>query len=118
VVPAIDDSLPGNEYATERRYIITGRDLAERVHGDPPFRQLQKATQVLVFSMSAPLDEGIPYTLKPFDMQNDTHFDMDDNTPRDVDNFTAQTTLPFNDFGPLYIKNAGNIRTRSESGVA
>jgi hypothetical protein len=89
VVPAIDDSLLGNEYATERRYIITGWDLAERVHSDPPFRQLQKGAQVLIFSMSAPLDEGIPYTLKPFDIQDDNHFDTDDDTPQDVDNFTA-----------------------------
>jgi hypothetical protein len=95
VVPPIDDSLPGNEYG-ERRYIVTGRDMCERVHDDPPFRQLQKAAQVLLFSMNAPLDPGIPYTLKPFDKPSPSS--------RDVDDFTAQTTLPFNDFGPLYVE--------------
>ena len=95
VVPPIDDSLPGNEYG-ERRYIVTGQDMCERVHDDPPFRQLQKAAQVLLFSMNAPLDPGIPYTLKPFDKPSPSS--------RDVDDFTAQTTLPFNDFGPLYVE--------------
>jgi len=95
VVPPIDDSLPGNEYG-ERRYIVTGRDMCERVHDDPPFRQLQKAAQVLLFSMNAPLDPDIPYTLKPFDKPSPSS--------RDVDSFLAQTTLPFNDFGPLYIE--------------
>jgi hypothetical protein len=96
VVPPIDDSLPGNEYAETPRYIVTGRDMCERVHDDPPFRQLQKAAQVLVFGMNAPLDEGIPYALKPFDTPSPSR--------RDVDSFTAQTRLPFNDFGPLYIE--------------
>ncbi|MFB6157596.1 MAG: hypothetical protein ABEJ34_07125, partial [Haloferacaceae archaeon] len=41
VVPSVDDNLPGNEYADEPRYIITGRDMCERVHDDPPFRQVQ-----------------------------------------------------------------------------
>ncbi len=96
VAPATDDSLPGNAYSQERRYIITGRDMCERVHDDPPYRQVQKAAQVLIFTMNAPLDDGIPYTLKPFEKPSPSR--------RDVDNFTAQTTLPFNDFGPLYIE--------------
>ncbi len=114
VAPASDDRLPGNETADERRYILTGRDLAERVHDDPPFRQVQKATQVLLFSMRAPLDEGIPHTLKPFDKSGalaDAGLVSDDaisgrttESSRDVDSFLAQTTLPFNDFGPLYIE--------------
>jgi hypothetical protein len=114
VVPATDDNLPGNEYADERRYILTGRDLCERVHDDPPFRQLQKAAQVLIFTMQAPLDEAIPYTLKPFETSEPLESPFlegnDDpnarNTPsrRDVDRFLSQTTLPFNDFGPLYIE--------------
>jgi len=96
VVPPLDRALPGNEYGSERRYIVTGRDLCERVHDDPPFRQVQKAAQVLIFTMDAPLDEGIPYTLKPFRKSGASR--------RNVANFTAQTTLPFNDFGPLYIE--------------
>lgn len=114
VAPASDRRLPGNETADERRYIVTGRDLAERVHDDPPYRQVQKATQVLLFSMRAPLDDGIPYTLKPFDKSGaltDADLASDDaingretESPRDVDSFLAQTTLPFNDFGPLYIE--------------
>jgi hypothetical protein len=91
-----DDGLPGNEYTDDRRYIVTGRDMCERVHDDPPFRQVQKAAQVLVFTMNAPLDEGIPYTLKPFGRE--------ENDRRNRENFLAQTTLPFNDFGPLYIE--------------
>jgi hypothetical protein len=96
ITPAIDDSLPGNERGGEPRYIITGRDMCERVHGDPPFRQVQKAAQVLTFTMDAPLDEGVPYTLVPFNASN--------NSKRNVTNFMSQTTLPFNDFGPLYIE--------------
>jgi hypothetical protein len=96
VAPPLDDSLPGNEYGDDRRYIVTGRDMCERVHDDPPFRQVQKAAQVLLFTMNAPLDEGIPYTLKPFEKPSPSR--------RDVDSFTAQTTLPFNDFGPLYVE--------------
>ena len=75
-----------NEFRDTPRYIITGRDMCERVHDDPPFRQLQKAAQVLIFTMNAPLDGGIPYTLKG------------------RGNFRGQTTGPFNDFGPLYIE--------------
>ena len=86
-----------NELTGSRRHIITGRDLSERVHDDPPFRQLQKAAQVLVFTMNAPLDDGIPYTLKPFGEPSGS-------SRRNSENFTAQTTLPFNDFGPLYIE--------------
>ncbi len=96
IVPAVDGSLPGNEYADDRRHIVTGRDMCERVHDDPPFRQLQKAAQVLTFSMNAPLDEAVPYTLKPFDTSSPSR--------RTVANFAAQTTLPFNDFGPLYVE--------------
>jgi hypothetical protein len=96
VVPPLDENLPGNEYSDKRRYIITGRDMCERVHDDPPFRQVQKAAQVLIFTMDAPLDEGIPYTLKPFNKAGRSR--------RTVSKFTAQTTLPFNDFGPLYIE--------------
>lgn len=96
VVPSLDEKLAGNEYAEDRRHIINGRDMCERVHDDPPFRQVQKAAQVLIFTMNAPLDDGIPYTLKPFDKPSASR--------RDVDSFTAQTTLPFNDFGPLYIE--------------
>lgn len=51
VAPAADDALPGNETGGDRRYIVTGRDLAERVHDDAPYRQVQKAAQVLLFSM-------------------------------------------------------------------
>jgi len=96
VVPSLDEKLDGNEYGEDRRHIINGRDMCERVHDDPPFRQIQKAAQVLIFSMNAPLDDGIPYTLKPFTKGGSGR--------RDVDSFTAQTTLPFNDFGPLYIE--------------
>jgi hypothetical protein len=85
-----------NELTGSRRHIITGRDLSERVHDDPPFRQLQKAAQVLVFTMNAPLDEGIPYTLKPFSESGRSR--------RNPENFRDQVTLPFNDFGPLYIE--------------
>lgn len=88
--------LPGNEYSDEPRYIVTGRDMCERVHDDPPFRQLQKAAQVLVFTMNAPLDEGIPYTLKPFAGSGSSR--------RSPGAFLGQTTLPFNDFGPLYVE--------------
>lgn len=96
VVPPVDNNLPGNEYSSERRYIITGRDMCERVHDDPPFRQVQKAAQVLIFTMNAPLDEGIPYSLKPFAKPSESR--------RDIDSFARQTTLPFNDFGPLYVE--------------
>lgn len=96
VVPAVDESLPGNERSGERRHIITGRDMTERVHGDPPFRQLQMAAQVLSFSMNVPLDEGIPYTMVPAGPDGDSR--------RTLDAFTSQTTLPFNDFGPLYVE--------------
>jgi hypothetical protein len=107
IVPALDENLDGNQYSSSRRYIINGRDMCERVHDDPPYRQVQKAAQVLIFTMNAPLDDGIPYTLKPFDKPP-----KDDNTARErfygnsrnVDTFTQQTTLPFNDFGPLYIE--------------
>jgi len=98
VSPAVDERLPGNEYAEQKRHIVTGRDMCERVHDDPPFRQLQKAAQVLVFSMNAPLDEGIPFTLKPSTGSS--------RSQRNLDNFAAQTTLPFNDFGPLYVEKA------------
>jgi hypothetical protein len=87
--------VPSKNEFGEERYIITGRDMCERVHDDPPFRQVQKAAQVLVFTMNAPLDEGIPYTLKPFGSEK---------SRRDKETFLAQTTLPFNDFGPLYIE--------------
>ena len=93
-VPPGEDGLPENEFG-ERRYIITGRDMCERVHDDPPFRQLQKAAQVLIFTMNAPLADGIPYTLKPFGSEE---------SRRNKENFLKQTTLPFNDFGPLYIE--------------
>jgi len=96
VIPATDDSLPGNGYSQDCQYIVNGRDMCERVHDDPPYRQVQKAAQVLIFSMNAPLDGGLPYTLKPFEKPSPSR--------RDVDAFTAQTTLPFNDFGPLYIE--------------
>jgi hypothetical protein len=114
VAPATDDNLPGNEYGDERRYIVTGRDLCERVHDDPPFRQIQKAAQVLVFTMQAPLDEGIPYTLKPFETAeplssaflegNDARNHRTEPSRREVDTFLSQTTLPFNDFGPLFVE--------------
>ncbi|MFB6167571.1 MAG: vanadium-dependent haloperoxidase [Haloferacaceae archaeon] len=114
VVPGTDRTLPGNETSDERRYILTGRDMAERVHDNPPYRQIQKAAQVLVFSMRAPLDEGIPYTMKPFDKTGarlDAGLASDDavngretESRREVDSFLSQTTLPFNDFGPLYIE--------------
>jgi hypothetical protein len=114
VVPATDDNLPANEYADERRYILTGRDLCERVHDDPPFRQLQKAAQVLIFTMQAPLDEAIPYTLKPFETSeplesafldgNDTPRGRNTPSRREVDAFLSQTSLPFNDFGALFIE--------------
>jgi hypothetical protein len=114
IAPSTDRSLPGNEYADTRRYIVTGRDLCERVHDDPPFRQIQKAAQVLVYTMQAPLDEGIPYVLKPFRTQDrlDSLRTPENETPnsrtresrRDVDRFLSQATLPFNDFGPLYIE--------------
>jgi len=55
IPPRLDENLPGNEFDTEKRHIVTGRDLCERVHDDPPFRQVQKAAQVLVFTMNAPL---------------------------------------------------------------
>lgn len=84
-----------NEFA-EARYLITGRDMCERVHDDPPFRQIQKAAQVLIFTMNAPLDPTTPYTLKPFSSGG--------NGDRSKGNFVEQTTLPFNDFGPLYIE--------------
>jgi len=111
VVPGVDRNLPSNEYADTKRHIITGRDMCERVHDDPPFRQIQKAAQVLIFSMQAPLDESIPYTLKPFEKRN--VFDVvegedlvEETKPssREVDSFLSQTRLPFNDFGPLYIE--------------
>lgn len=61
-----------------------------------------------------PLDEEIPYTLKPFDTSDpfaDAGLDADDaingrerESRRDVDGFLSQTTLPFNDFGPLYVE--------------
>jgi hypothetical protein len=97
VAPAVDDSLSGNRL-DGRRYILTGRDMAERVHDDPPFRQVQKAAQVLVFGTSTPLDDGVPYTLKPFDKP------VAEASSRTVSAFTGQTTLPFNDFGPLYVE--------------
>ncbi|MBB6645390.1 vanadium-dependent haloperoxidase [Halobellus ruber] len=94
-VPPGKRNLPPNEFG-ETRYILTGRDMCERVHDDPPFRQLQKAAQVLIFTMNAPLDDNLPYTLKPFsDGQNDQ---------RNKETFLGQTTLPFNDFGPLYVE--------------
>ena len=98
VAPSLDDDLDGIRLQSERRYVITGRDMAERVHGDPPFRQLQKAAQVLVFGTSTPLDAGIPYSLQPLDGA------APDGSPRTASAFTAQTTLPFNDFGPLYVE--------------
>jgi hypothetical protein len=114
VVPSLDEKLDGNEYAEDRRHIINGRDMCERVHDDPPFRQIQKAAQVLVYTMQAPLDEGIPYVLKPFRTQDrlDSLRTPENETPnsriresrRDVDRFLSQATLPFNDFGPLYIE--------------
>ena len=114
VAPSLDRNLPSNEFGAEPRYIITGRDLAERVHDDPPFRQLQKATQVLVFGTQAPLDESIPYTLPPFETQDPFGFafteaadnpnSRDEPSPRNVDSFFSQTTMPFNDFGPLYLE--------------
>jgi hypothetical protein len=112
VVPAVDRNLPGNEYADTRRHIITGRDMCERVHDDPPFRQLQKAAQVLVYSMQAPLAEGLPYTLKPFEKRNlfddvVEGTDLVDERPqsrRDTDAFLSQMRLPFNDFGPLFVE--------------
>ena len=114
VPPGVDRNLPGNEVGDEPRYIVTGRDLAERVHDDPPFRQLQKAAQVLLFSMQAPLDEGIPYTMAPFETQirlgsvslaeDDAINGRQEPSRRDVDRFLSQTTLPFNDFGPLYVE--------------
>lgn len=82
IPPEEGDNLPTNEFG-ESRYIITGRDLCERVHDDPPFRQIQKAAQVLIFTMDVPLDGGIPYTLR---------------------GGLDRTTQPFNDFGPLYIE--------------
>lgn len=85
--------VPRANQLGEERYIITGRDMCERVHDDPPFRQIQKAAQVLIFGMDVPLDDGIPYTLKPFDGGD---------TGRG--GFKQQTTAPFNDFGPLYIE--------------
>jgi len=112
VVPGVDRNLPSNEFSDTKRHIITGRDMAERVHDDPPFRQLQKAAQVLIFSMQAPLDESIPYTLKAFEKRNvfddvvegDDFIDETPPSRRDVDSFLSQTRLPFNDFGPLYIE--------------
>lgn len=95
--PAADQRLPGNEYADSRRHIVTGRDLCERVHS-LPFHQLQKAAQLLVFSMNAPLDEGIPFTLKPVGKSS--------RSQRNMDAFAAQTTMPFHDFGPTYIEKA------------
>ncbi|MFB6177429.1 MAG: hypothetical protein ABEI99_09850, partial [Halobaculum sp.] len=102
IVPPLDETLPGNQYG-ETRYIVTGRDMCERVHDDPPFRQIQKAAQVLVFGTNAPLDDGIPYVLKPFDKPSSSR--------RAVRNFTAQTTLPFNDFGPLFIEKTALAAT-------
>ncbi len=111
VVPAVDRNLPGNEYADTRRHIITGRDLCEEVHNDT-FRQVQKAAQVLLFSMRAPLDPAIPYTLKPFEKRN-TFDDVVDGTAlvdetessrRNIDTFLSQTCAPIGDFGPLYIE--------------
>lgn len=107
ISPSSDRNLDGNQYTSEHRYIITGRDMAERVHGDPPFRQLQKAAQVLIFTMNAPLDPELPYTLKPFDTpgaddnEDQQEFFAGERTTR---NFLSQTTEPFNDFGPLYIE--------------
>ena len=43
VVPSLDEKLDSNEYGEDRRHIINGRDMCERVHDDPPFRQIQKA---------------------------------------------------------------------------
>jgi hypothetical protein len=97
VAPPASDDLPTNEFASEARYIVTGRDMCERVHDDPPFRQVQKAAQILLFGMDAPLDPGVPYTLKPFD-------GSDPGSRRNAENFFDQTTLPFNDFGPLYVE--------------
>lgn len=96
-----------NEFSDEPRYVITGRDMCERVHDDPPFRQIQKAAQVLIFTMNAPLDPSIPYTLKPFS-------DADSDGDRNEANFLEQTTLPFNDFGPLYIEK--KVLEASEQG--
>jgi len=112
VAPGTDKNLPGNELADTFRHIVTGRDLCERVHSDPPFRQLQKTAQVLIFTMRAPLDENIPYTLKPFQKKNlfgdvvDGSFKTERNeeSRRDADSFFSQTRLPFNDFGPLFIE--------------
>ncbi len=112
IAPSIDENLPGNEFSSDHRYIISGRDMAERVHDDPPFRQLQKAAQVLIFSMRAPLDPNIPYTLKTFEKRNvgadvietTSAVTSRDNSDRTTDAFLSQVSGPFNDFGPLYIE--------------
>ena len=104
-VPPGERSLPSNEFG-KKRYIITGRDMCERVHDDPPFRQLQKAAQVLIFTMNAPLDGNVPYTLKPFS--------DGESGERNKRAFIEQTTLPFNDFGPLYIEK--KVLEASEQG--
>lgn len=104
-VPPGERSLPSNEFG-EKRYIISGRDMCERVHDDPPFRQLQKAAQVLIFTMNAPLDGNVPYTLKPFS--------DGEGGERNKRAFIEQTTLPFNDFGPLYIEK--KVLEASEQG--
>jgi hypothetical protein len=106
IAPSSDRNLDGNQFTSERRYIVTGRDMAERVHDDPPFRQLQKAAQVLIFTMNAPLDPELPYTLKPFDTPGADDEDQQEFFHRDrtTRNFLTQSTAPFNDFGPLYIE--------------